>query len=94
MGVSIIEAEHQIYTLEGFAVRFLDESGEMVCDGEAEVDEYSYERAAKGSFNVADFRAGRFADSYPDYGVSVLGADRQSVHGNTLLSSVRDTYLA
>jgi hypothetical protein len=43
--------------------------------------------------NVHAWREHRFLQAFPGFVVEVLDADGAAVHGNTRLSSVRDTYL-
>jgi hypothetical protein len=54
---------------------------------------YSFERMAKNSMTIADWKAQRFNPSYPGLKVDVLNGNGDVAAGNTLLSSVRDSYL-
>ena len=52
----------------------------------------NYQRIARGSFSVADWRRCRFDAVYPDYDVEVLFGDRRLASARTLLSKVRASY--
>jgi hypothetical protein len=79
--------------MEGFAVRILWPDGRDVRGDKAGMPMYPYDRAAKNSTNVHAWREHRFLQAFPGFVVEVLDADGAAVHGNTRLSSVRDTYL-
>ncbi|HMC43439.1 MAG TPA: hypothetical protein VKI20_10560 [Acidimicrobiales bacterium] len=89
----IKNVEKRIWDVEGFAVRILWPDGRDVRGDKAGMPMYPYDRAAKNSTNVATWREQRFHRAFPGFDVEVLDADGEPVHGNTLLSSVRDTYL-
>ena len=77
----------QIQQVEGFAVRFADEAGSR-----RRLEDYPYERAAKGSFSVSEFRRKRLEATYPDEAIEVLHPDGSAVHGRTLLQNLRTEY--
>src|SRR5205807_7864194 len=89
----IKNVEKRIWDVEGFAVRILWPDGRDVRGDKAGMPMYPYDRAAKNSTNVAAWREQRFHRAFPGFDVEVLDADGLPVHGNTLLSSVRDSYL-
>jgi hypothetical protein len=89
----IKNVEKRIWDVEGFAVRILWPDGRDVRGDKEGMPMYPYDRAAKNSTNVATWREQRFHRAFPGFDVEVLDADGLPVHGNTLLSSVRDSYL-
>lgn len=91
---SVKTVERQIGNLEGFDVRLLHRDGRDVRSDMDGLPGYSarFERAAKDSMTVADWKDGRFRTVYPGYDCEVLDADGKPVHGTSLLSSVRATY--
>jgi hypothetical protein len=91
---SVKTVERQIGNLEGFDVRFLHGDGRDVRSDLGGVPSYSasFERAAKDSMTVSDWKTGRFRAAYAGYDCEVLDASGKPVHGASLLSSVRATY--
>lgn len=85
--------EKRIWDLEGFAVRILWPDGRDVRGDKTGMPTYPYDRAAKNSMSVASWRELRFHHAFPGFDVEVVDADGTAAHGNTLLSSVRDSYL-
>lgn len=80
-----------IRSVEGFDVRFVSvDGGDGVLS--RRVEEYPYERAARGSWTVAELRAKRFDAVYPDYRIEVVDHEGRFVHGKTLLENVRAGY--
>ena len=77
----------QIQQVEGFAVRFTHEAGSR-----RRLEDYPYERAAKGSFSVSEFRRKRLEATYPDEAIEVLHPDGSAAHGRTLLQNLRTEY--
>ena len=90
----IKNVEKRIWDVEGFAVRILWPDGRDVRGDKAGMPMYLYDRAAKNSMNVHTWKEHRFHQAFPGFDAEVLDADGVAVHGNTLLSSVRDSYLA
>lgn len=78
--------------LEDFDVEFLDSNGNPVNVKSNGFARYSFDRKAKGSMTVSDWRERRFQPSYPGYGCTVLNGDGSEAHGNTKLESVRASY--
>ena len=89
----IKNVEKRIWDVEGFAVRILWPDRRDVRGDKTGMPTYPYDRAAKNSMNVTAWREHRFHHAFPGFEVEVLDADGAPVHGNTLLSSVRDSYL-
>jgi type I restriction enzyme M protein len=79
----------EIFAVEGFQVQFLP----MNAEPGSYVDPYEYERAATSGWTVKKWRETRFRPTYPDYDVEVLNPDGDPVHGKTLLSTLRDSYV-
>lgn len=79
-----------IFNVEGFEVRFVGLDGEDV--SLKRVDDYPYQRAARGAWTVANWKRERFEANYPDFAVEVLGPDGAVVHGKTLLDSLRSRW--
>ncbi len=79
--------------IEGFDIRFVDGDEDV---SRRRVEDYPYERAARGAWTVAKWREQRFLPNYPDFQVEVLRADGSVAHGKTLLDTLRaewaDTY--
>lgn len=90
---SVSTVAAQIGEIEGFDIRFIDGDEDV---SRRRVEDYPYERAARGTWTVAKWREQRFAASYPAYQVEVLRADGSMAHGKTLLDTLRaewaDTY--
>ena len=82
----------QIKRLEGFAVRFLHPDGHDVRGDRSHMPGYDYKRMGPNSFRVSQWIERRFRPKYTGFAVEVLKADGSKAHGNTRLSSVRDTY--
>lgn len=78
----------QIEEVEGFAVRFADEPGSR-----RRVPDYPYERAAKGTWSVSEYRRKRLDVTYPDDYIEVLRPDGSPAHGRTLLDNLRGSYV-
>ena len=82
--VNTVAAE--IGEIEGFDIRFVDGDEDV---SRRRVEDYPYERAARGAWTVAKWRKQRFLASYPDFQVEVLRADGSVAHGKTLLDTLR-----
>ena len=77
----------QIASIEGFEIEFRSVDGSDVSS--RRVEDYPYQRAARGEWSVSRWKQDRFAATYPDFAVAVLGPDGEEVHGKTLLSTLR-----
>jgi len=84
--------ELRISIVEGFLVRIRHSDGADVRSDRQGMPTWPYERAAKDSWSVADWKRERFAQTYPGFTVDVLDGDEESVSGQTKLETVRDTY--
>jgi len=79
-----------IYNVEGFPVIFLDANG---ADASAKrVVDYPYQRAARGTWSVTQWKQDRFASAYPEFNVEVIDPDGNVVHGRTLLDNIRQRF--
>ena len=90
---SVKTVSEKISQVEGFDVRIVavgDDVGDV--GRRRRVEDYPFVNAANGSWTVAQWRAKRFEPNYPDFNVEVLDGDGSSVHGKTLLSTVRNSY--
>ena len=78
--------------LEDFDIEVLDQNGNAVDPKTNGFAKYDFDRRAKGSMTVSDWKEKRFGATYGGYGCRVLNADGTEAHGNTKLESVRGTY--
>ena len=85
--------ERRIQRVEGFRVRVLYEDGRDVRGDRADLKQYPYERMMKNGANVHAWLEHRFHTTYQGFKAEVLTASGRRSHGNTLLGTVRDTYL-
>jgi len=84
--------EGQIFRTEGFHVRFRHRDGRDV-RGDLDIPRgYASQKAAAHNASVADWKRNRFEPEYPGFTCEVLDGNGRVVPGNTLLSTVRDTY--
>ncbi len=80
-----------IYNVEGFPVIFLDADG---ADASSKrVVDYPYQRAARGTWSVTQWKQDRFAAAYPEFNVEVIDPDGNVVHGRTLLDNIRQRFI-
>jgi hypothetical protein len=91
-GGTLKRLERSIRRVEGFDVAMLHPTGRDVRSDKQGLPGYSYSRAARDTFTVAQWRETRFRKSYPGFSVTVLNGDGKPAHGRTLLSTVRATY--
>ena len=77
----------QIWNIEGFVIDFRSHDGDDVSS--RRVEDYPYQRAARGEWSVSRWKQDRFSANYPDFNVAVFGPDGEEVHGKTLLSTLR-----
>jgi hypothetical protein len=85
--------ERRIQRVEGFRVRILYEDGRDVRGDRSDLHQYPYERMMRNSANVREWIDSRFRSTYQGFDAKVVDAHDRKVHGNTLLGTVRDTYL-
>lgn len=81
-----------ISDIEGFDVRFSANGADETDVARRRVDEYPFRNAANRSWTVAKWRHKRFEPYYPEFEVQVRDGNGSSVHGKTLLSTVRASY--
>jgi len=84
--------ELRISQIEGFLVKIQHLTGADVRSDRAGMPAWPYERAAKDSWTVAQWKRERFQPVYPGFNVEVVDGDGNLVHGGMRLESVRDTY--
>jgi hypothetical protein len=84
--------ELRISQVEGFLVTLRHLDGGDVRSDRTGLPTWPYERAAKDSWSVADWKRERFGPTYPGFVVDVLDGDGRDVHGHTKLETVRDSY--
>lgn len=82
----------EIGELEGFDVEILDLSGKSLDLKTNGFPRYDFDRKAKGSMTVSEWKDRRFRKVYGGYDCRVLNGDGSVAHGNTRLESVRATY--
>ena len=91
---TIKQVEKQILRREGFDVQFRHKQTRKDVSGKlAGIPRYPYTKMAQNKRSVADWKQQRFGQCYPGFDVAVLKSDGAVAQGNTLLSTVRDTYL-
>ncbi len=78
--------------LEDFDIEVLDQNGNVVDPKTNGFAKYDFDRRAKSSTTVSDWKEKRFKVAYPGYGCRVLNGDGTEAHGNTKLESVRESY--
>jgi type I restriction enzyme M protein len=88
---SVKTVSSQIQEVEGFDVEFVPRDVSDVSS--RRVEDYPYQRAARGSWSVTRWKQDRFESNYPDFEVQVLSPDGEAVHGRTLLDNLRAQYL-
>ncbi|APS30999.1 hypothetical protein H4F38_02710 [Pectobacterium brasiliense] len=86
---SVYDYERQVFEKEG--VRIVIRS-----DGNGiDLPDYDYQRQASDSTRLSDFLANRIDSTLDDFNLSysvVSGDGNASVHGNTKLEKLRDSY--
>jgi hypothetical protein len=85
--------EKKIWDLEQFQVVIRHADGRDMRGDRDGVPMYAYDRMAKNAMTVAEWKAQRFSPAYVGLDVDVLDGASNVVNGNTLLSSVRDSYV-
>jgi hypothetical protein len=82
----------EIQKFEGFSVRIRPASKAQTPKTNLRGYARNYERIARGSFSVADWRRRRFDAVYPEYDVEVLFDDGRPASARTQLLKVRASY--
>lgn len=83
--------EKTVWDIEGFQIAIM-QNGVNVRGDKNIPKQYVAMRMSKNSFTVGEWRA-KFQSQFPGYDVQVFCADGSVARGNTLLSTIRDTYL-
>jgi hypothetical protein len=84
--------ELRISQIEGFLVKIHHLDGRDVRSDRQGMPSWPYERAAKDSWTVADWRRERFNTVYPGFDVDVLDGDCVPAAGQTRLENLRESY--
>ncbi len=84
--------EKRVFRIEGFEVAFRHPDGRNMRGDRSGVPQYEYRRAAKDNMTVAAWKNQRFYPNYAGFEIEVLNGGGESMPGNTLLSTVRDSY--
>jgi hypothetical protein len=84
--------ELQISQVERFLVKIHYLDGRDVRSDRAGMPGWPYEKAAKDSWTVGEWRRERFNAVYPGFDVDVLDGDCNAVLGNTRLKNLRESY--
>jgi hypothetical protein len=83
--------EKRIWDVEQFDVVIMHDGKDIRGDKQG-IPMYDKSRMAKGNTTVAAWKTQRFHTAYPGLEVEILDGLGQTVPGNTLLSSVRESY--
>jgi hypothetical protein len=85
--------EKRIWDVEQFDVIIRHADGRDMRGDKTGLPQYPYERSAKNSITVAEWKETRFFRTYPGFEVDVLDGTGQIVEaGQTRLGTVRDSY--
>jgi hypothetical protein len=84
--------EKRIWDIEGFAVIIRHPDGRDMRGDRTRIPMYRYERMARNGMTVSAWKEQRFYPNYAGLEVDVLNGYGEIVIGNTLLSTVRDSY--
>jgi hypothetical protein len=84
--------EKQIWDIEGFDVVIKHSDGRDMRGDKHGIPSYQQDRTAKNVMTVNEWKQKRFAPKYAGLDVDVLDGTGAVVTGNTLLSTVRDSY--
>lgn len=82
--------EKTIWKIEGFQIR-ITQNGRNVRGDRVLLKQYTAGKMSKNAFTVGEW-INKFQSQFPGFDVEVLYADGTVARGNTLLSTVRDTY--
>lgn len=94
---TVRHVEGTIQRVEGFAVKLRyaapgRQAGRDIRSDRTDFNSYPYSNAAPRSYTVAEWREKRLEKTYAGITADVLDGDGRTVHGRTLLSSVRESY--
>jgi len=84
--------EKRIWDIEGFDVVIKHADGRDMRGDKTGIPQYPFERMANHATTVAAWKDQRFRSNYVGYEIDVLDGTGRLVAGNTLLSSVRNSY--
>lgn len=84
--------EKRIWDIEQFDVVIKHEDGRDMRGDRRGIPMYDKSRMAKGTMTVSEWKDQRFYRAYNGLDVDVLDGGGEPVPGNTLLSSVRESY--
>jgi hypothetical protein len=84
--------EKRIWDVEGFDVIIKHATGGNMRGDRTGIPMYDYSRMAAGTTTVSAWKEQRFHPKYPGFDVDVLDGSSSPAAGNTLLSTVRDSY--
>ncbi len=86
--------EKRIWDIEGFDVCILHADGSDARGDLSGLPHFpKYEKASKNNMTVETWKENRFRQTYPGFDVTVLDGDGNNCPGNTLLATVRDSYI-
>lgn len=85
--------EKRIWDVEQFQVIIRHADGRDMRGDRTGIPMYPFERMAKSSMTVAQWKEQRFRPTYPGFDVDVFDAFGVPAAGNTQLSTIRDSYL-
>lgn len=85
--------EKRIWDVEQFQVVIRHGDGRDMRGDRTGIPMYPFERMAKSSMTVAQWKDQRFNPSYPGFDVDVMDVVGNFAAGNTQLSTIRDSYL-
>jgi hypothetical protein len=84
--------EKRIWDIEQFDVIIRHADGRDMRGDRNGIPMYPFDRMAKNVMTVAAWKETRFQPNYPGLSIDVQHGDGEVASGNTLLSSVRDSY--
>jgi len=90
---SVKAVERQIFRVERFHVAIGDRYGRDLRSDLHGLPGYPFHRGARDNMTVSQWRETRFRLAYPGFTCAVLDRQGNRVHGNTLLATVRNSYL-
>lgn len=83
--------ERTVQNIEQFKIKITQNDADVRGDKNIP-KQYVAEKMSKNSFTVDEWKL-KFKSQFPGYDVKVLNADGSKARGNSLLRTVRDTYL-
>jgi hypothetical protein len=85
--------EKKIWDIEEFDVSIKHSDGRDMRGDRKDIPMYNFARKAKNSMTVDEWKKQRFLSNYPGFDVDVLDGSGETVRGNTVLYTVRDSYV-